>query len=113
MNTSWPPQWLACTCIPDPLRLAGMVIVMKANMEARKVESSGIDMHEQGGALQIVGTALALAKGTACVEPTSEAERARAAKSKVLVPWVQGMAWCKVERLPQECAQDTVERGQG
>ena len=46
VNTSWPLQWLVRTCVPDPLGLAGMVMVMKANMEAREVESSGIDMYE-------------------------------------------------------------------
>ena len=46
VNASWPPQWLARTCVPDPLGLAGMVMVMKADMEAREVEFSGIDMHK-------------------------------------------------------------------
>ena len=74
---------------------------MKADMEAREVEFSGIDMHKRGGALPIVGAA-AQAKGTACVEPAGEAERAMATKSEALVPWVQDMAWCEVMRLPQE-----------
>ena len=49
-----------------------------------------------------MGTALALAMGTAGIKPTGKAKRAMAAKSKVWVPWVQGMAQRKVKRLLQE-----------
>ena len=69
------------------------------------------------GSVPIVGTALALAKGTAGVGPAGKADRAKAAKSEALVPWAQGMTQHEVKRLPharrQVRAQDTVERGQG
>jgi uncharacterized protein YcaQ len=39
-------------------------------------------------------TAPALAEGTASIEPAGKAEKATAAKSKVLVPWAQENAGC-------------------
>jgi len=64
-----------------------------------------------------VGTALALARGTAGVEPAGKADKAKTAMSEVLVPWAQGMAQREVKRLPrarrQVHAQDTIKRGQG
>ena len=47
-----------------------------------------------------MGATPALAEDTASVKPASEAEKAIAAKSEVLVPWAQGKARCKVEMLP-------------
>ncbi len=82
----------------DSLGLAWTV----ADMEARKVEPSDVDAHEQGGALPVVGAAPALAEGTAGVEPAGEAEKATAAKPEALVPWAQGMAEREVEMLPGE-----------
>jgi len=82
----------------DSLGLAWTV----ADMEARKVEPSGVDAHERGGALPVVGAAPALAEGTAGVEPAGEAEKATAAKPEALVPWAQGMAEREVEMLPGE-----------
>ena len=73
-----------------------------ADMGARKVEPSGVDTHERGGALLIVGDAQALAKGTAGVEPTGKAEKATTTKPEVLVPWAQSVAKCEVEILPGE-----------
>src|SRR5712691_2910365 len=49
-----------------------------------------------------MGTAPALAEGTAGVELAGKAEGAIATKLEVLVPWAQGMADREVERLPQE-----------
>ncbi len=73
-----------------------------ADMGARKVEPSGVDTHERGGALLIVGDAQALAEGTAGVEPAGEAEKATAAKPEALVPWAQSVAKREVEILPGE-----------
>ena len=82
----------------DSLGLAWTV----ADMEARKVEPSGVDAHERGGALPVVGAAPVLAEGTAGVEPAGKAEKATAAKPEALVPWAQGMAEREVEMLPGE-----------
>lgn len=71
---------------PDPFGLAGMA----ENMDMGEVKPSHIDTHKQGGVLLVVGAATALAKGTASVKPTGEAEIAMAAKSKALAPWTQG-----------------------
>jgi len=49
---------------------------MVANTDAEEVEPPGVDAHERGGALPVVGAAPALAKGTAGVEPAGEAKRA-------------------------------------
>ena len=59
---------------------------MVMNMDARKVEPSGVDTHKRGGVPLIVGVAPALAEGTVSVEPTIEAEKATASKPEALVP---------------------------
>ena len=69
------------------------------NTDARKVEPSGVDTHERGGALPVAGAAPALAEGIAGVEPAGEAERAAAAKSEALAPWTQGETRPEVETL--------------
>jgi hypothetical protein len=60
-----------------------------------------------------VCTVTTIAKGITSIKPTGEAERATAAKSKVLVPWAQGVARRKVKgflwkdkymhELPMKC----------
>ena len=49
-----------------------------------------------------MGAAPALAKSTASVELTGEAEGAITIKTEMLVPWVQDMAAREVEKLPQK-----------
>ena len=73
---------------PDPFRLAGAVV----NVDLQKVEPSCDNAHERGGALLVAGVALALAEGTASVEPAGKAEKAIAARPKALVPWAQDKA---------------------
>jgi hypothetical protein len=80
----------------DPFGRAGMA----ENMDAGEVETSSVDVHEQGGTLPVAGTAPALAKRTAGIKPAGKAERAITAKSEALAPWTQGMARCEVERPP-------------
>ena len=75
---------------------------MAENANVRLLEPSSVDAHKQGGALPVVGTAPALAEGTASVKPAGKAEIATAAKFKVLVPWVQGEARLEVKTPPQE-----------
>jgi hypothetical protein len=87
---------------------------------------SGIDMHEWGEVLLVVGVAQALAKGTAGVEHAGEAERAAAAKSEALAPWTQGETGYKIktlrdgkreadeppqEALPRECEYEGPRMG--
>jgi hypothetical protein len=71
-------------------------------MDATKVEPQGVNAHEPGGALPVVGTALALAKSTAGVEPAGEAETATAARSEALIPWAQGVARREADVLQRE-----------
>lgn len=54
------------TCLPWYLGLASVVV--NADKDAREVELSSVDTHEQRGAL-VVGAALTMAKGTAGVGP--------------------------------------------
>ena len=56
------------------------------NTDVDAVESMGVDAHEVGGALPVVGTIPGLAKGTASTELASRAEKAAAAKPEVLEP---------------------------
>ena len=81
-----------------PLGLTG--VAEKASV--RPIKCADADVHEQGGVLAVVGAAPALAKGTASIEPASEAERASAAKPKALTPWMQSKAGPRSEMLPQE-----------
>ena len=53
-----------------------------------------------------MGAASALAEDTASVKPASKAEKAITAKSKVLVPQVQGKARCEVEMPPREAKRE-------
>ncbi len=46
-----------------------------------------------------MSAAPALAEGSAGVEPAGEVERTMTAKPNALVPWVQGVARCKVEGI--------------
>ena len=41
-------------------------------------------------------------KGSPCIKPAGEVERTVAAKPDALVPWVQRVARCEVEEMPQE-----------
>jgi hypothetical protein len=75
---------------------------MAENMDVRLSEPSSINAHEQGGALPVVSTASALAKGTTGIKPTGKAEKATTAKSEALVPWAQAKAKCRLEGMPQE-----------
>jgi len=75
-------QW-KCTCvscISDPLGLTGMV--MKVDTDEGKVEHSGINTHGQRGALLVMGTILAVAKGTAGVGSAGRAGKATIAAPK-------------------------------
>ena len=86
----------------DPFGSAGMA----ENADAGEVEPSGVDTHERGGALLVVGTAPTLAEGTAGVEPTGEAERATAAKSEALAPRTQGEArWGRRDAAEKETSR--------
>ncbi len=81
-----------------PFGLAGVA----DNADAGELEPLSIDAHERGGALPVAGAGPALAEGTAGVELAGKAEGAIAAKLEALVPWAQGVADRKVERLPRE-----------
>lgn len=61
-----------------------------------------VDAHAQGRSLLVAGTALALAEGTAGVEPAGEAEGATAAKPEVLVPSANDKAVRGHEMAPRE-----------
>ena len=74
--------------------------------DARNLEPSGIDMHEQGGALPVAGAAPAQAESTAGVKSAGEAERAIAAKPEALASWTQGEAGREAESPPQEGEQE-------
>jgi hypothetical protein len=82
----------------DPFGHAGMA----ENTDAGEVETSSVDVYEQGGALPVAGTAPALAKRTTGIKPTGKAKRAITVKSEALAPWIQGMARHEVKRPPQE-----------
>ena len=82
---------------PHPLGLVGLA----EDADARKLEPSSIDVHEQGGALSVVGAAPALAESTA-----GEVERAAAARPEALAPWSQGEAGCEAETSPREGEQE-------
>jgi len=56
------------------------------NTDAGAVESAGVDAHELGGALPVVGAMPGLVKGTASIELASGAEKAAAAKPEALGP---------------------------
>jgi len=81
---------------------------VNTNMDAREVGPSGISTHQQGEALQILSTALAMAKGTTCVESAGKAEKAITAKSKMLEPGAYGKA-CRCEMPLQSRAWHGVE----
>jgi hypothetical protein len=66
------------------------------------VETPSVNAHERGGALPVVGVVLALAEGTAGVEPAGEAEKTAAARSEVLIPWAEDKAVRGLERPPRE-----------
>src|SRR5712691_3423025 len=70
-----------------------------ADVDAGRVEPSRVDAHEQGGVLPVTGAAPVLVKETASVEPAGEAERAAAAKSEALAPWMQGETRREVKTL--------------
>jgi len=86
---------------PGDLDRLGLAHVA-ADADASEPEPPSVDTHGRGGVLPVVGVAPALAKGTAGVERTGEAETAMAAKLEALVPWAQGMAGREVEKLPRE-----------
>lgn len=67
--------------VPDPFGPAGMA----KNIHTREVEHTDVDAHKRGALLPVY-TVIAIAKGIASIEPASEAERATATKSEVLVP---------------------------
>ena len=85
---------------PGDLDSLGLAAV--ADMEARKVEPSGVDAHERGGGAAGCRRCPVLAEETAGVEPTGAAERAAAAKSEALAPWTQGETRRELETLPRE-----------
>jgi len=60
-------------------------------------------------ALPVMGAAPALAKSTASIELTGEAEGAIAVKTEVLVSWAQDVATRKVEKLPQKASSKVNE----
>jgi len=83
-----------------PFGLAGMT----KKADARGVEPLGIDADEQGGVLLLMGTAPALAKGTAGVRPAGKAETATTTEPKALAPRMQDKVGhgCEVNAPPQE-----------
>src|SRR5712691_11424855 len=79
------------------------------DVDAGQVEPSCVDAHEQGGVLLVTGAAPVLVEETASIEPAGEAERAAAAKSKALAPWMQGETRCKVKTLREgRCEVETL-----
>ena len=87
--------------IPEAIATFGLAgAVMDVDME--EIDPLGIDTHERGGALPVVGVAPALAEGTAGVGPAGEAETASTAEPEALAPWMQGKTQHEVETPPQE-----------
>jgi hypothetical protein len=70
---------------------------MAKNADAGKVKPLCINMHKQGRAPPVAGTALMLAMATTSIEPASKAKIASTAKPKALVPWIQDKARCRLE----------------
>ena len=70
------------------------------DVDAEEIDPSGVDAHERGGALPVVGVAPALAEGTASVGPAGEAETASTAEPEALAPWTQGETRREVETPP-------------
>jgi len=62
--------------------LAGAVV----DVDAEEINPLGVDMHEQGGALLVVGIAPALDKGTASIRPAGKAKTASTTEPEVLAP---------------------------
>ena len=58
----------------------------------REVEPLGVDMNGQGGALPVVGTAFAMAKGPAGIRSAGGADKATAAAPEALGPRGYGRA---------------------
>src|SRR5712691_6887078 len=83
---------------PGDLDSLGLVCTV-ADADTGRVEPSRVDAHEQGGVLPVTGAAPVLAEETAGVEPAGEAERAAAAKSEALAPWMQGETRREVKTL--------------
>ena len=83
---------------PGDLDSLGLVCTV-ADADAGRVEPSRVDAHEQGGVLPVTGAAPVLAEETAGVEPAGEAERAAAAKSEALAPWMLGETRREVKTL--------------
>jgi len=57
----------------DSPRLA--VMVVNGDTDAGNIETSGVDTHGQGGVLLVMGTALAMAEGTAGIGSAGGAEK--------------------------------------
>jgi len=72
------------------------------NSDAREVELSGVDTQERRRVLLVVDTTPAVTESTASIEPAGKAERATAAKSEALVPWVQDGVRRGREMVPQD-----------
>jgi len=62
------------------------------NTDLDAVESAGVDAHELGGALPVMGAIPGLAKGTASIKLASGAEKAAPAKPEALGPEAYGKA---------------------
>jgi hypothetical protein len=83
--------YVACPPIsPDPLRLAG--IAVKADTNMKGVKPLGINTCRWGGALPVMGTTLAMAKGTASVRSADRADKATTIAPKALGPRAYGRA---------------------
>jgi hypothetical protein len=94
------------TATPENLIVLGLYARSRTPMRGK----SGVDTHERGGILLVVGAAQALAKSTTGVEAAGEAERAAAAKSEALAPWIQGETGREVETLWEGKREDDEPR---
>ena len=74
-------HWSINLC-PDTLRLASTAA--NADMDASEAKPLGVDTHERGGALPVVGAVPAPAEGTAGIELAGGAEIATTAKPEAL-----------------------------
>jgi len=73
-----------------------------ADVDVKKFEPSGADVHERGGAPLLAGAAPAPTESTISVKPAGEAEKAIAAKPEASVPWAQDKAGREVETPARE-----------
>jgi hypothetical protein len=87
---------------PDEAGGVGLGPVYTAGkVSTEALEYTVIEVHELGGVSLDVKATPALTKGTASVKLTSRAVEATTAKPKVLEPWAESAAWCRLKALLQ------------